>query len=310
MRLKLFSVVFALLSIFWSSKFAYGALVDIDVTPPILKQGTVFLVSVAGPERVISAKCSFNGEKISLFSTRVHGTVMGIGVVGVEMTPGEFPLVVKGVDCAGDVFDNRVVLKVEESLYEKINLKVPSAMAQPSKEQIVRIESESKLLMQLMDQITEKKFSGSFKNPVPGIVTSPFGTMRIFNGKVASFHTGTDFRGASGSPVLSIGAGRVALVKELYFAGNTVLIDHGLGIFSLYAHLLKTDVEQGDEIGRGSLVGRLGATGRVTAPHLHFGVKVRGKYVDSESLFALPMPLVEDAAPVAMVDGENNGELL
>ena len=86
--------------------------------------------------------------------------------------------------------------------------------------------------------------------------------------------------------MISIGTGTVCLVKDLYYAGKTVVVDHGLGIFSLYAHLSGTLVETGDEIAQGQVLGLLGATGRVTAPHLHFGVKVLGTYVDSMSLLS------------------------
>jgi len=122
---------------------------------------------------------------------------------------------------------------------------------------------------------------------VPGAANSVFGTRSIYNGEPRSPHSGADFQGAPGTPVKAPNSGRVVLAGDLYFTGNTVVIDHGAGLFSLFAHLRAINVHEGDSVTTGAVLGELGATGRVTGPHLHWAVRITGARVDPLSLLAL-----------------------
>jgi murein DD-endopeptidase MepM/ murein hydrolase activator NlpD len=133
----------------------------------------------------------------------------------------------------------------------------------------------------------QRLWSGPFVRPVPGRATSIFGTRSIYNGKPRSPHSGADFLSPAGTDIGAPNAGRIVLARELYFSGNTVVIDHGLGLFSLLAHLSEIDVHEGDTVATGEVVGRVGATGRVTGPHLHWAVRASGARVDPLSLLAL-----------------------
>jgi len=124
------------------------------------------------------------------------------------------------------------------------------------------------------------------QRPVPGEISSAFGLRRVFNGQPRSQHKGLDLRGSAGTSVLAAADGTVALVEELYFSGNVVYVDHGLGLFSMYAHLSAFDVRPGQRVSRGQVLGRVGSTGRSTGPHLHLGCYVLGTAVD-------PVPLME-----------------
>ncbi|MDR2695609.1 MAG: M23 family metallopeptidase [Deltaproteobacteria bacterium] len=124
------------------------------------------------------------------------------------------------------------------------------------------------------------------QRPVPGEISSAFGLRRIFNGQPRSQHKGLDLRGAAGTPVLAMADGTVALAEELYFSGNVVYLDHGLGLFSMYAHLSAIDVRPGQQVSAGQALGKVGSTGRVTGPHLHLGCYALGMAVD-------PTPLME-----------------
>ena len=109
----------------------------------------------------------------------------------------------------------------------------------------------------------------------------------MFNGEPRRPHGGTDFLSAAGTPVHAPNAGRVVAARELFFTGNTIIIDHGLGVISLLAHLSSMDVREGDTLSAGQIVGRVGATGRVTGPHLHWALTVAGARVDPLSALAL-----------------------
>jgi hypothetical protein len=126
--------------------------------------------------------------------------------------------------------------------------------------------------------------SEKFVRPVPGEPTSTFGKRRFFNDKPRSPHPGLDLRAATGTPVLAAGSGLVAISQDLYYSGNTVIIDHGGGLFTIYAHLSELDVSVGDELEAGVPIGKSGATGRVTGPHLHWGAKIGDRPFDPTAL--------------------------
>jgi murein DD-endopeptidase MepM/ murein hydrolase activator NlpD len=123
--------------------------------------------------------------------------------------------------------------------------------------------------------------------PIPGGTGTNFGHRRIFNGQARAPHAGADLKARTGAPVHSTNRGRVVLAKDLFFTGNTVVVDHGLGIYSIYAHLSKVHVQTGAMVENGDLLGLAGATGRVTGPHLHWSARVQNARVDPFSLVDL-----------------------
>ncbi|HTQ81133.1 MAG TPA: M23 family metallopeptidase [Thermoanaerobaculia bacterium] len=130
-------------------------------------------------------------------------------------------------------------------------------------------------------------FRSGFGWPRPRRATGRFGDQRLVNGKKASVHYGLDLSGERGAPVEAAADGVVALVRNAYLSGNTLLLWHGAGVYTLYLHMDRIDVQQGEEVRRGQVVGRVGSTGQVTGPHLHWSAKVDGLYVDPESLLAI-----------------------
>src|SRR5690606_30907835 len=132
--------------------------------------------------------------------------------------------------------------------------------------------------------ISGRAWHGSVALPVAGRPSSNFGLRSVYNGQPRSPHGGVDFSSPTGTPVRAPAGGRVALAEDLYFTGQTVILDHGLGLFSVLAHLSAMQVEQGSLVDGGTVVGRVGATGRVTGPHLHWGIRLHGARVDPISL--------------------------
>ncbi|MCC7416080.1 MAG: M23 family metallopeptidase [Acidobacteria bacterium] len=182
-------------------------------------------------------------------------------------------------------------LPVASRTFPTRRLRVDPDFVNPPAGQLDRILREAKELNGLWERAAEAPWrTGPFVRPVPGPANSAFGTRSIFNGEERSRHSGGDFRAATGTPVRAPGGGRVALADDLYFSGRTVVIDHGLGLFSLLAHLSEIDVTAGDVIEAGDTVGRTGATGRVTGPHLHWAVRVNGARVDPLSVLAVLGP--------------------
>ena len=155
-------------------------------------------------------------------------------------------------------------------------LHVGKQFVEPSPEQIKRADDERQKLREIFDRVTpERLWDGKFRIPLDGVTAgSNFGRRRILNGNPGSPHGGADFPGITGTPVHAAQRGRVVLAEELFFAGNAVVVDHGLGIYTFYGHLSEIDAKVGDVLETGTVLGKVGATGRVTGPHLHWGLTV------------------------------------
>jgi murein DD-endopeptidase MepM/ murein hydrolase activator NlpD len=164
-------------------------------------------------------------------------------------------------------------------------LTVDDSFVNPPADVAARIASESSRLAELWKrEPTPRAWSGPFSVPVPEPANSAFGKRSVFNGQVRNAHTGADFPSPAGAIVSAPNAGTVVLAEDLYFSGNTVIVDHGLGMFSTFAHLSEIGVRAGEVLAPRHVIGKVGATGRVTGPHLHWAVRLNGARVDPLSL--------------------------
>lgn len=168
-----------------------------------------------------------------------------------------------------------------EGTYASESLSVEPSKVSPPKSELKRIVAELKEANAVYATLTaESLYDGEFELPLQTPITSHFGTARIFNGELKSYHSGTDFRAAVGTPVLAANAGIVRLAKHRYYAGGSVVIDHGHGIFTQYYHLSELKVAVGERVKKGQIIALSGDTGRVTGAHLHFGVFAGGTQVE------------------------------
>jgi murein DD-endopeptidase MepM/ murein hydrolase activator NlpD len=177
--------------------------------------------------------------------------------------------------------------------YKTDELKVDSSRVNPNKKNIERAQKEALKIKRIYaDGSIDRLWNGNFQLPMTSDITSPFGNKRVFNGQLKSFHNGVDFRARSATPVFAANSGVVKLAENLFYSGNAVVIDHGTGIFTIYAHLSRIDVAAGQHINKGQRLGLTGATGRVSGPHLHWGVKVRGVAVNPLQLMEVMSSLL------------------
>ena len=154
-----------------------------------------------------------------------------------------------------------------------------------------RIKRENRLLRKVLRVYTKKLFKERyFHKPLKVLrISTPFGAKRILNGKKKYIHWGVDFRGKRGTPVYASLSGKVVLARNFYLTGNTVVINHGLGLYTLYAHLNKILVKEGRFVKAGQEIGKVGSTGRSTGPHLHFGIYINGVRVDPMLAFKIKL---------------------
>ena len=156
-------------------------------------------------------------------------------------------------------------------------------------EDLERVERENERLQRIFETATERLWEGSFIVPLENDISMGFGTKRIMNRKMISVHRGVDIRGKEGEHIKASNNGRIVLAEELFLGGNTIIIDHGQGLYSIYMHLSKFNSDLNDSVSRGDVIGYVGSTGRSTGPHLHFGVKVNTISVNPFSLTRLPL---------------------
>ena len=189
----------------------------------------------------------------------------------------------------GRVDKRELVIKVVGKKYPTTELKVDDRYVELSEADLARANRETEEAEAIYKSITDSAlWEGAFVIPIPGRTSGTnFGHRRVFNGEPRAPHAGTDLRAGTGTPIHATNRGRVVLAKNLFFSGNTVILDHGLGIYSLYAHLSKINVKVGAAINSGQVLGLAGATGRVTGPHLHWGMRVQGARVDPFTLVAI-----------------------
>ncbi|TEY02682.1 M23 family metallopeptidase [Campylobacter sp. US33a] len=169
----------------------------------------------------------------------------------------------------------------QEGNYQKERLQVAKSKVAPPKSVQARIKKEFQEANKIYQSYTSKAlFNADFIMPLNSTITSDFGKARIFNNTLSSYHSGTDFKAAAGTPIYATNSGIVKIAKDRYYAGKSVVIDHGQGIFSQYYHLEEIKVKVGQRVKKGELIGLSGSSGRVTGPHLHFGILVNNTQVD------------------------------
>ncbi len=214
--------------------------------------------------------------------------------VDISTPPGEYPLTIEYQRVHHDT-KKMITIQVEVQSHEFSveELTLPEKMVTFPEEILKRIQDEKKAI----DAVFEKNsgplsWNGGFIKPVEGDIVGLFGSRRILNGEERSRHLGVDIRGKEGTPIRCANSGRVALVGDFYLLGSTFILDHGQGVFTIYCHLSKAAVKEGQLVAKGELLGEVGATGRATGPHLHWGAVICGARVD-------PLSLIEATTMVA-----------
>ena len=209
-------------------------------------------------------------------------------IVGIALAtePGQYMLAVKSADAT-----RTIPVHVTPKKYREQKLKVPEKQVNLSPEDEARVEAEQKRLRALFDAPSDAvPATLALAAPVNGPRSSSFGLRRVFNGQPRNPHSGMDIAADTGTPITAPATGTVVDVGNYFFNGNNVVIDHGGGFVTMYCHLSAFGVKTGDVVKTGQVIGKVGATGRVTGPHLHFGVMLNGAWVDPALFLPVPKP--------------------
>lgn len=255
---------------------------DLSLRARSFQPGELVVVSIAArPEATAVAVRAFGKE---IPAHRLGPTEwQALAGIDLDLAPGmhDVSAIVDGVPVSKRV-------EVVTRAFPVRRLTVNPDFVNPPAKVAARIEEESRLIERAYTEAAlDPLWDGPFVRPVPHQANSRFGTRSVFNGEPRSPHGGTDFLSPAGTPIRAPNAGRIVVARNLYFAGNTVMIDHGAGLFSQLAHLSRIDVKEGAAVKAGEVVGLVGATGRVTGAHLHWAVRASGARVDALSLLAV-----------------------
>ena len=259
--------------------------------PNQMQQGSVAFFTVEfehAPRRVTA---TWIGKTLSFFHTDDSKVWYALAGADLETQPGSYDLQVTAILPSGKVVRSVKKVDVAAGTFTTGAIDVPENYVEPNAEEKKQIAADQVLKTRAFAHAdAAPMWSGNFVPAVNAKSTPSFGESRILNEEKSSLHRGTDFPVPEGTPVVAANSGTVVLAKELYYEGNCVIVDHGQGFFTIYMHLSKIDAAVGDKVAKGKRLGLSGATGRVTGPHLHLGVRWDGAYIDPVGLLAMTLP--------------------
>jgi murein DD-endopeptidase MepM/ murein hydrolase activator NlpD len=211
----------------------------------------------------------------------------GSGWIAIIGIPLSAPLAARQVIVRSGNARQEVQFRIGDKKYASQSLKVPPGQVNLSEDDLERVNREKETIEHAMSRWTdEQPETLRMPQPIPGVRSSSFGMRRIFNGESRNPHSGMDIAAPVGTPVRAPLAGTVIDTGDYFFNGNTVFVDHGRGMISMYCHLSAIDVQPGQHVAAGTTLGKVGMTGRVTGPHLHWALSLNRAWVDPELFVA------------------------
>jgi hypothetical protein len=254
-----------------------GGGIVLKLSSSVASQGSLLQAEVTGTKASQEISAEWDAKSIPLWhETPASDTLRALIGIDLEKPPGQYEWKLSWTGADGTPLVCNVPITVRSGKFPVERLTVEKQYVQPDPEQEKRAEEDQKKMKAIYDTVTpEALWKGKFRVPLNNVTTGGnFGRRRVLNGEARSPHAGVDFPAATGTPVFAAQAGRVVLAENLYYSGNTVVIDHGFGIYTLYAHLSEIEVHEGDAVQVSTQIGKVGATGRVTGPHLHWGLTI------------------------------------
>jgi murein DD-endopeptidase MepM/ murein hydrolase activator NlpD len=262
----------------------------VDITAAAFAPGEIVVARLQADDAARQVAVHFGSETIRLGPASSGLEPFGLAGLDLSVKPGPLAISMTVLYADGTTESAQSSVEVTAREFPEKKLRVDEKYVTPPPEVEERIRWEAELLRTIYGVVSERWLAaGPFSLPHDGKLTPNFGERRVYNGVPRSTHAGVDIAAPYGSPVRASNAGRVVLARNLYFSGRTVIIDHGLGLFTAYCHFSRLMVKRGDVVRRGDVVGLAGSTGRSTGPHLHWAARVRESRVDPCALLSLPL---------------------
>jgi murein DD-endopeptidase MepM/ murein hydrolase activator NlpD len=269
-----------------------------------LRPGGVAVLLLSCDETGATASISIAGVPLAVFpfpegtsSSTSNSTFAALAGIDVSASPGVRKVAWRVKRAHGGSESGTLALVVEPLDFPTQRITVSRRFEELDAKTLARTAEEQRRLLEVLGRRSpDRLWRGEFVAPVPG-EGSGFGSRRVVNGHASSPHSGLDLGATVGTPIQAANGGVVVLADTLFFAGGTVVLDHGLGLFTVYSHLSRISVSPGQRVERGEPIALSGATGRVTGPHLHWAVKLAGARVDPRSLVDAIAAVASKAAP-------------
>ncbi len=271
-----------------------GKDVELHLTPANTMQGGLLRLEVRAASPLDKLKAEWAGRALPFWQDAAgkDGKNVQRALLGIDLDHpvGRYHLTLTAEAGHGRAVKCAALVSVKAGKFAIERLRVAQKFVEPNPKEIEQANRERQRLREIFATVTpERLWAGSFRLPLDDAKSAGnFGRRRVLNGQPGSPHGGEDFPAVAGTPVHAPQRGRVVLAEELFFSGNTVVLDHGLGLYTFYGHLSSIAVAVGDVVEAGALLGQVGATGRVTGPHLHWGVTLNQARVNPLQLVALP----------------------
>lgn len=254
---------------------------QVSFTPSTPRPGDVARVEIGGLTGSARMTATLLGQNLAFHFDEPQQTWRALVGIDLETKPGAYRLHIRREE-SGTASTR--TLRIVPRRFSVRRLRVPGNFVDPPPEAIAQIAQDSAALAEAYARVAPKRWTGAFVLPVDGKPSSNFGTLSYYNGQRRAPHAGVDFAGEPGTPVRAANHGEVVVAAPMYFTGNTIVIDYGDRVFSVFAHLSEMHAKPGDIVEPSTIVGLVGATGRVTGPHLHWSVRLSGARVDPLSL--------------------------
>ncbi len=254
---------------------------DVEVVNSTVSNGKTALLEFKKEKNISYEYAAVDKKRYKIFGNPVNGEKFyALIPISYEEKPSDKKVEVFYKE-AGKEKSKIISLSIKDAKYEKETLSVDDSKVTLSEEDQQRASKEYAEAMKIYNTATHKSYMTSdFIVPMDSKVTSDFGKARVYNNTLKGYHGGTDFRAIVGTPFLASNDGKVVLVQDRFYSGGSVIIDHGHGIYSCYFHMSKFGVKEGEDVKKGDVIGLSGDTGRVSGPHLHFGIRIGGEQVD------------------------------
>ena len=259
----------------------------LTINQKTVKNANTVLVEIQ-KENISNVKLTFHTQNIDFFKNKFKkNTYSALLPISYYQKKSDYRVIVSYLEDNKKVFKG-LNLKVIDGKYKSEVINVSKKKLKPNPSRVKRTKKEYSEAMKIYKTKTNKiLWDEEFIYPLNSKITSPFGTKRVYNGMLKSYHSGTDFRAKNGTPIIASNSGIVKIAQNRFYSGNSIVIDHGQGVYSCYFHLSRMDYKEGDFINRGDILGLSGDTGRVTGPHLHFSFRINGMQVDPLNAIAV-----------------------
>ncbi|MDP2157378.1 MAG: M23 family metallopeptidase [Nitrospirota bacterium] len=284
MKRKLVSLLFfvaalVVLSSWISAVHAF----EVQAEPMAVMPGDAFVVRVSGVKGNTLPEAFFISKPLS-FASCGDGCFFAIGATDSKTGPGK-----RTIEVTVGTKKKRLPITIRRHVFPVIQLTLPPGKVSLSQEDTERADREDKLLKSFWTQCSEKVWQGRFSLPMDNEISTQYGVKRVINKTKESIHHGIDIRGKEGDDVRAANSGKIVLAEELFFGGYTLVLDHGMGIFTVYMHMSGFNRKLGESVSKGDVIGFVGSTGRSTGPHLHFGIKAQELSVNPVSFAKLKL---------------------